>query len=379
MTPPPAVFGRPDGSRAAEPVVRQECTAGDAGARVPRCIVAGRRPAVVRALRDFDPGWFALVMATGILGAAADALGVAPVARAFTGAAAAAYAAVWGMTLARCVRFPDAAMTDLAGRRAPGFLTMVAATSVLGDDIRLAGGGGAATVLWIAAAALWCAVVAALGRRWTVRRPAVRRAGGGAWLLLVVATQSLAGLQAMLGPGPPGAAPWGPAVALALFGAGCLWYGALIVPVARRMLRGGAAEFALSYWLTMGAAAISTLSGALVLQRAAGPGWPREVAPAVTGAAVACWAVASAWIPIVTVFMVRWIATAPACRAPMPEYWTFVFPLGMYATATHALASAAHLRMLDVLPPAFAAAGLGAWAVGVAVLFRRAPGGPPGC
>jgi hypothetical protein len=84
-------------------------------------------------LRDFFPGYFALVMGTGIVAVAAQQLGYRLFAWPLFVIALLAYAVLGIILLARLVRFPRAVLADFASHeRGPNFLTIVAATGVLG-------------------------------------------------------------------------------------------------------------------------------------------------------------------------------------------------------------------------------------------------------
>ena len=49
-----------------------------------------------------------------------------------------------------------------------------------------------------------------------------------------------------------------------------------------------------------------------------------------------------------------------------PLYWGAVFPLGMYAACTHAMAGALNLRFLAFLPAIVAYVAVGAWSLAFA-------------
>src|SRR5690606_27666059 len=92
--------------------------------------------------------------------------------------------------------------------RAPGFFTMVAASGVLGSEVMLlVGNQQAATVLWFVTIALWLALTYTIFTALTIRasKPPLERGIHGGWLLVVVATQSISVLSALLAalPGTP--------------------------------------------------------------------------------------------------------------------------------------------------------------------------------
>src|SRR5262245_43665628 len=91
-------------------------------------------PAPARSVRQLPPNIFAVVMATGIVALAMNAVGWPTVGRGLFWIGVAAYAAFWVLTIARCARYGSAVLADLGSHaRAPGFFTVVAATGVLGS------------------------------------------------------------------------------------------------------------------------------------------------------------------------------------------------------------------------------------------------------
>ncbi|VDL04851.1 putative membrane protein [Bordetella pertussis] len=135
------------------------------------------------------------------------------------------------------------------------------------------------------------------------------------------------------------------------------------------------------YWINMGAMAISTLAGTLLLQQS--HAWPllQTVQPFVQGVTLLFWAGGSWWIPLLLVLGV-WRHGLQ--RHPLRYeglYWAMVFPLGMYAMATHHLALALEQAWLEPLARAFMWAALAAWALaalGLLGRWLRRCGGPPG-
>ena len=57
-----------------------------------------------------------------------------------------------------------------------------------------------------------------------------------------------------------------------------------------------------------------------------------------------------------------------------PQYWSVVFPIGMYAVATHEMSRVLAIGFLDSIPPLFLYAALAAWVTvtaGLGVDLRR--------
>lgn len=305
--------------------------------------VAGRE-----LLAPLDAGAFAFVMATGIVSIGASQQGLPVLSNALLVVAGAAW-----VTLAIAVWLP--ARRARRGRR-PGFeaFAFVAATAVLGARCALAGRGLAALVLWSVAIAAWLVLLA--------RRP---RAGvaDGFWFLVVVATESLAVLAALLVPS------WGMQLLPAAIGwwaLGLCFYPLVAAAIMASLLR--SPRFAPDLWITMGALAIATLAGAEVLLTG---GAVHALAPFrswLRDADIATWALASASIvPLIAAELRN--RSAWRYRA---SRWSFVFPLGMYAVATHALGRAAGLTLLTSVGRAFFVIAAFTWALVLGGLLREA-------
>jgi tellurite resistance protein TehA-like permease len=311
-------------------------------------------------------------MATGVIGVSARLLHIPVLPALLAVVAGVSYTALLAATLLRLVRHGEAVREDFkTAHRAPGFLTTVAATCVLGTEAALFGGSVVAYGLWLLGAGLWAilvyAVVAGGPRLGTPTADP-----GGTWLLLTVATQSVTVLGALIG---SQAAVLGPAWLfglLALWVAGCVLYVLVIVPVFQRMRVAAAApaRFAFSYWISMGALAISTLAGAGLSPRTEHSTLFHTLLPFVQGGTLVCWAAGSWWIPWLAVLTVRRVTSGVPFGATA-DYWAFVFPLGMYSAATYQLASVLRLPALIAVARAFLAIAVAAWVVGVAASAAR--------
>jgi hypothetical protein len=112
-------------------------------------------------IQEFYPGYFAAVMATGILAVAFYQIAWTDVAAALFRAAQLAYLVCWTISIARAIWFLPQLRRDFTHHASsPGFLTMVAATCVLGSDyVVLRNDPATAMVLWIAAIVLWAALM----------------------------------------------------------------------------------------------------------------------------------------------------------------------------------------------------------------------------
>jgi tellurite resistance protein TehA-like permease len=330
-------------------------------------------------VRDLPPNIFAMVMATGIVALAMNAVGWSIGAHVLFWIGVAAYEVLWVLILIRCARYWSVVRTDLtAHARAPGFFTVVAATGVLGNGcVLLYGAPIAGLCLWLLTIILWTGLSYTIlpGLMEADDKPELEKGLSGVWLLIVVGTQSVCVLGCLVFPRLSGSAT-GPGLFVALCfwlvgGMLYLWLIALIFyRIVFRPLT--AQELTPPYWINMGAMAISTLGGVSLAKVATdGPGLLTELLPLIKGLTLMFWATATWWLPIL-LMLGAWRHVVK--RFPLTYdhgYWGAVFPLGMYAVCTLRLAREFEIPFLTPLGEVFAWVSLGAWALTSIGLARR--------
>ncbi len=288
-------------------------------------------------------------MATGIVSIAAADHGIAVISEILIVVAAVALPVLMVMT-ARAWREFDMREPDVT---LPLF-SYIAACAVVGA--RLA---EYRIVLWVLAGMAlqaWVSLVPLATRsmwrhRWTGLRDRVH----GGWVLAAVATSGLAIVSAQLD-----IVFW----AMVFWVLGLSLYLVMTTLVLWRVWHDASSPELLQphVWILMGGIAIATLAGGH-LHHILIPG---PIADGVRAVTTVTWILATAWIPVLLVVVVR---------RSVGLGWPAVFPLGMYSSATYAMAVETGRRWFVTVSLTFLWIALAAWLVvsgGALLRFRRA-------
>lgn len=305
-------------------------------------------------------GAFAFVMATGIVSTAFDELGWSVLSIALLVIAIAALlvltaATLWRLAAHRRELFDDARDPQ----RAFGFFTVVAAINVVGIRLYSPEAPLATIVLAVLSVPIWLLLSYGLPSNLMLRPKHVSGAAAvagtpgpvaadidGGWFLWVVGTQSVAIAAAAIG--------WGiedhalAAIAVGLWGVGVMLYIMLATLVTLRLLTVPSApsSFKPSYWIYMGATAITVLAGSRILLL------PHELpvvaatSSVVSGLTYVLWAFGAWWVPLLVIFGVwRHLVNREPVRYEA-GLWSIVFPLGMYSVASMLFGRVVRLPLL---------------------------------
>ena len=314
------------------------------------------------------PGYFALVMATGIVAVASDQQNLDLLAEALYVITATAYIILAILLATRMIRYWSNFTAD-ATNHAKGFafLTTVAATNVLASaTIVIHGWWELAWVLWWISLALWVTFVYTTLIAVVIDRDKPGLQGGinGSWFLLTVSTQSIAVVAGLfLTRTDSDALAF---TAIAAFTLGIVLYLIVMTMVFLRWTFHplDPTEADPPAWIAAGAVAITVLAGSNILLAAdRAPERLSRLAPFIEGLVVMAWATATFWLPLmIAIGIWRHLVR----RVPLryhPSYWAMVFPLGMYGAATYRMRAAIDLAALTWLPKAELAVSLVAWTI----------------
>lgn len=318
-----------------------------------------------------------MVMATGIVAIDCHILGLRELAHALFWVSLLTYGFLCALLVVRVALFPGRIASDVSShQRGPGFFTIVAATSVLGTELVVFQADlFLARVAWWMTLCFWgiCTYSVFFALSVKEKKPTLQHGINGGWLVAVVATQSVTVLGAMLGGNLLGSGDATFFVLTSFWLCGGMLYVWMISLIFYRYLFFDfrPEDLMPPYWINMGAVAISTLAGALLVTTIPQSPALAPLAPFLKGITLTFWATATWWLPMLLILGV-WRHGIKKFRFRYdPLYWGLVFPLGMYSVCTYRLMGILNLPFLAVISKIFLVGAVVAWLLTFFAMAQR--------
>lgn len=329
-------------------------------------------------VKNLSPAYFAIVMATGIISTGSFLMGMHWIANILFVLNNIFYIIMWALTILRLVWYSKSFIKDLTDHMSgTGFFTIVAGTCVLGIQyIIMFEFFEIALALLILGILLWLFLTYAVFTTLTIKqdKPTLDKGITGGWLTAIVATQSVSILSALIASHIK--QPYRIEVnffALSMWLWGGMFYIWMISLIFYRytFFKFSPGDLAPPYWINMGAMAISTLAGSLLIINAPDAPLLESLLPFLKGFTVFYWATGTWWIPMLIILAIwRHIYK----KYPLKYdslYWGAVFPQGMYAVCTFRMSEALEIPFLHYFYNAFIYIALIAWALTFSGLIRH--------
>ena len=328
-------------------------------------------------IKNLSPSYFALVMATGIISIGAYLMDMQWIAYILFALNNGFFIVLWVLTLLRLSWFFSSFKADLTNHMAgTGFFTSVAGTCVLGIQyiIMVENYYISATLLTFGIL-LWLFLTYTIFTTLTTQqnKPTLDKGITGGWLTAIVATQSVSILSALIASHTP--QPYRIEInffALSMWLWGGMFYIWMISLIFYRytFFKFSPGDLAPPYWINMGAMAISTLGGSVLIINAPDAPFLESLLPFLKGFTVFYWATGTWWIPMLIILAIwRHIYKKYPLKYD-PLYWGAVFPQGMYAVCTFRMSKALHMPFLHYFYEVFIYLAILAWTVTFTGLVR---------
>ncbi len=338
---------------------------------------AARLPgsALQDAVAHLSPGYFALVMGTGIVSIGLHLTGFATASLVLLVVAAVSYGALWVLYLWRAFRYREPMLADLRGpEMAFAYFTVVAGTDVLAVRLMQQGLIAVAMPLFFFGALLWFVFGYVLP--WQVfmtrdGKPILARTNG-TWFIWAVASQSLAIGMAQVQPYLPADARWVGLLAVLSWSVGVVLYAGVAMLVLLRIIHFGITprEFEPPYWVAMGAMAIAVVAGTNIVAMQSTP-MVDATRNLIAGTVVVFWSFCVWLIPMLVGAGVWRHFVHKVPLRYVPTLWSIVFPLGMFAVASINLGRVDRLPLVEAIGDGALVVAVAVWAVVFVAMLRQ--------
>ena len=320
-------------------------------------------------IKELFPAYFALVMATGIISIGAHLLEFPAISDVLFWGNNVAYGMLIILLLIRFLFFTGNFVSDLTlFTKGAGFFTLVAATCILGIQYaQLKHKYAIAKMLFWFGVGVWILLMYAFLAVITTQseKATLEKEINGLWLLMVVSTQSIAVLGTTLAKHLPFTPEQVMFFTLSAFLLGTMLYTILITLIFYRLIFFPleAKDFKASYWINLGAGAITTLAGATLMQNLPNAGNLISFIPFVQGVSLLTWIVATWWMPLIIILDIWKYLIKKTPLTYTPQFWSTVFCLGMYTVSTLKLSQSLKMHFIQSIPAVFIYISMGVWAL----------------
>ena len=330
-------------------------------------------------IKKLEPGYFAFVMATGIVSIAAHYLTYNLLAKILLYFNSFIFIVLLSIFVIRIFIWWKFVVEDFYNsNKNMGFLSFPAACCVLGSQLVLILEKPIlGFILFLMGFISWIFTIYTLFAICIEESHKPSLTGvNGSWLLIIVSTQSLSVLSGLLAPYFSSYRDEIFFFSLIFFLCGCMFYIIIITMIFYRLLflKIKAAKLQANYWISMGADAISVLAGTILVENAVHTLFLADLVPFLKGFSSLYWAIGTWWIPLILVLGIwrHWVKKVPLVYTF--QYWSLVFPLGMYSVCTAKLSGILGLDFLMPLSSIFGIISIVAWlivAIGMGAFLKK--------